>query len=60
MILPRSGWCVPVRKPLQEQSRLCRRWWDEFATLARFPVAKPQPADINDVIENALSMFKAA
>lgn len=30
---------------------------DEFATLARFPVAKPQPADINEVIENALSMF---
>jgi nitrogen fixation/metabolism regulation signal transduction histidine kinase len=34
-----------------------RRLVDEFATLARFPVAKPQPADINDVIENALSMF---
>jgi len=30
---------------------------DEFATLARFPVAKPQPADINEVIETALSMF---
>ena len=30
---------------------------DEFSTLARFPVAKPQPADINEVIENALSMF---
>jgi nitrogen fixation/metabolism regulation signal transduction histidine kinase len=34
-----------------------RRLVDEFATLARFPVAKPQPADINEVIENALSMF---
>jgi hypothetical protein len=34
-----------------------RRLVDEFSTLARFPVAKPQPADINDVIENALSMF---
>jgi nitrogen fixation/metabolism regulation signal transduction histidine kinase len=30
---------------------------DEFSTLARFPVAKPQPADINEIIENALSMF---
>jgi nitrogen fixation/metabolism regulation signal transduction histidine kinase len=30
---------------------------DEFSTLARFPVAKPHPADINEVIENALSMF---
>jgi two-component system nitrogen regulation sensor histidine kinase NtrY len=34
-----------------------RRLVDEFSTLARFPVAKPQPADINDVIENALSLF---
>ena len=34
-----------------------RRLVDEFSTLARFPVAKPQPADINDVIESALAMF---
>ena len=34
-----------------------RRLVDEFSTLARFPVAKPQPADINEVIENALSLF---
>jgi len=34
-----------------------RRLVDEFSTLARFPASKPQPADINDVIENALSMF---
>jgi two-component system, NtrC family, nitrogen regulation sensor histidine kinase NtrY len=34
-----------------------RRLVDEFSTLARFPVAKPQPADINDIVENALSMF---
>jgi two-component system, NtrC family, nitrogen regulation sensor histidine kinase NtrY len=34
-----------------------RRLVDEFSTLARFPVAKPQPSDINEVIENALSMF---
>jgi hypothetical protein len=34
-----------------------RRLVDEFATLARFPVAKPQPADINEIVENALSMF---
>jgi two-component system, NtrC family, nitrogen regulation sensor histidine kinase NtrY len=30
---------------------------DEFSTLARFPVAKPRPAEINDIVENALSMF---
>src|SRR6266511_3834257 len=34
-----------------------RRLVDEFATLARFPVAKPQPADINEIVESALSMF---
>jgi two-component system, NtrC family, nitrogen regulation sensor histidine kinase NtrY len=34
-----------------------RRLVDEFSTLARFPVANPQPADINNVIESALSMF---
>jgi two-component system, NtrC family, nitrogen regulation sensor histidine kinase NtrY len=34
-----------------------RQLVDEFSTLARFPVAKPHPADINDIIENALAMF---
>ena len=34
-----------------------RRLVDEFSTLARFPASKPQPADINEVIEIALSMF---
>ncbi len=34
-----------------------RQLVNEFSTLARFPVAKPQPADINDVIEHALSLF---
>lgn len=34
-----------------------RRLVDEFSTLARFPVAKPEPADINEIIEGALSMF---
>ena len=35
-----------------------RRLVDEFSTLARFPVAQPQPADINEIIENAVSMFE--
>jgi two-component system, NtrC family, nitrogen regulation sensor histidine kinase NtrY len=30
---------------------------DEFSTLARFPTAQPQPASINPIVENALSMF---
>ncbi|MGC2171912.1 MAG: ATP-binding protein [Candidatus Sulfotelmatobacter sp.] len=34
-----------------------RRLVDEFATLARFPASNPHPADINEVIESALSMF---
>jgi two-component system, NtrC family, nitrogen regulation sensor histidine kinase NtrY len=34
-----------------------RQLVNEFSTLARFPVAKPQPADVNEIIENALAMF---
>jgi len=34
-----------------------RQLVDEFSTLARFPVAKPEPSDINEVIEEALSLF---
>ena len=30
---------------------------NEFATLARFPTAQPQPASVNTVVENALAMF---
>jgi two-component system nitrogen regulation sensor histidine kinase NtrY len=30
---------------------------DEFATLARFPTAQPQPASINHIVETALAMF---
>jgi two-component system nitrogen regulation sensor histidine kinase NtrY len=34
-----------------------RRLVDEFSTLARFPISNPQPADINEIIEHALSLF---
>jgi two-component system, NtrC family, nitrogen regulation sensor histidine kinase NtrY len=34
-----------------------RRLVNEFATLARFPSSQPQPANINGIIESALSMF---
>ena len=30
---------------------------DEFSTLARFPTAQPQPADINSIVRSALAMF---
>jgi hypothetical protein len=30
---------------------------NEFSTLARFPAAQPQPANINTIVESALGMF---
>jgi PAS domain S-box-containing protein len=30
---------------------------DEFSALARFPASKPQPADINAIVQNTLGMF---
>ena len=30
---------------------------DEFSTLARFPASRPQPASLNELVENALSLF---
>ena len=30
---------------------------DEFSVLARFPTSQPQPAILNDVVENALMLF---
>lgn len=30
---------------------------NEFSTLARFPAAQPQPANINSIVEHALGMF---
>jgi len=30
---------------------------DEFSTLARFPASRPQPANINAIVESALGMF---
>ncbi len=34
-----------------------RKLVDEFSTLARFPASKPQPSDINAVVNEALLMF---
>jgi two-component system, NtrC family, nitrogen regulation sensor histidine kinase NtrY len=34
-----------------------RRLVDEFSSLARFPASIPHPADLNEVVESALSMF---
>ena len=35
-----------------------RRLVDEFAALARFPTSTPAPADINLIVDEALSMFE--
>src|SRR5438270_1912490 len=32
---------------------------DEFSSLARFPAARPRPANINEIIEDTLAMFNA-
>jgi len=34
-----------------------RKLVDEFSTLARFPASKPQPSDINAIVDEALLMF---
>ena len=34
-----------------------RKLVNEFSTLARFPAAKPQPSDINTIVNEALLMF---
>jgi nitrogen fixation/metabolism regulation signal transduction histidine kinase len=34
-----------------------RRLVNEFSTLARFPASKPQPSDINTIVNDALLMF---
>ena len=41
---------------IAEAVETVRQLVDEFSTLARFPVAKPEPADINEVIESVLSI----
>ena len=35
-----------------------RRLVDEFSTLARFPASNPQPADINEILDDVLAMFQ--
>jgi len=30
---------------------------DEFSSLARFPASQPRPADLNEIVEDALAMF---
>ncbi len=34
-----------------------RKLVDEFSTLARFPASRPQPANVNQIVEDTLSMF---
>lgn len=41
---------------LQEAESL-KRLLDEFSQFARFPAAQPEPCDLNNVVESALSVF---
>ena len=52
-----ARFCARCAETIAGAVETVRRLVDEFSTLARFPVAKPQPADINEIIESALSMF---
>jgi two-component system, NtrC family, nitrogen regulation sensor histidine kinase NtrY len=42
---------------IEHSAETVRTLVDEFSTLARFPQPKPQPTDINQIVETALAMF---
>ena len=44
-------------RPSASSVETVRTLVDEFSTLARFPASKPQPSDINAVVNEALLMF---
>lgn len=44
-------------KTISSAVETVRHLVDEFSTLARFPASHPYPANINEVVENALAMF---
>ena len=39
------------------RSKACALWSTSSASLAEFPTAQPQPADLNTIIENSLALF---
>jgi two-component system nitrogen regulation sensor histidine kinase NtrY len=42
---------------IQQEVQTVKCLVDEFSQFSRFPTAQPQPTDLNDVVENALSVF---
>jgi two-component system nitrogen regulation sensor histidine kinase NtrY len=44
-------------KTITEAVQTVRSLVDEFSSLARFPAARPRPADINEIVEGTLAMF---
>ncbi len=57
---PDKAWLEIVRScadTIASAVETVRRLVDDFSALARFPASNPHPADINEVIESALSMF---
>jgi nitrogen fixation/metabolism regulation signal transduction histidine kinase len=63
-ILDRGGYSPDSVRVLRECARTISRevesvkmLADEFSQFSRFPAAKPVPADLNDVVKNALALF---
>jgi len=63
--LERAGPAADTRRILQECSvtiarevESVRTLVDEFSQFSRFPAAQPAPSDLNEVVENALSVFE--
>jgi two-component system, NtrC family, nitrogen regulation sensor histidine kinase NtrY len=42
---------------IQQEVQTVKCLVDEFSQFSRFPTAQPQPTDLNDLVENALSVF---
>ncbi|HYX52780.1 MAG TPA: ATP-binding protein [Candidatus Limnocylindrales bacterium] len=42
---------------ISEAVQTVRSLVDEFSVLAKFPEAKPRPADLNEIVESTLAMF---
>jgi hypothetical protein len=42
---------------ITEAVQTVRSLVDEFSSLARFPEARPRPADVNEIVEGTLAMF---
>jgi signal transduction histidine kinase len=42
---------------IQQEVQTVKSLVDEFSQYSRFPTAQPQPADLNEIVESAMSVF---